>query len=83
MRGQWRSVMVVQNESEGFEDGVKAPLRIPRWRSIARLRELLEMTRELTLMPRNEDLFDVGKVFVQRRAADTGRFRNLRHRHSS
>jgi len=43
--------------------------------------EMFEMAIDLTLMPGEQDRFDVGEVLVERRASDAGLLGDLRHRH--
>jgi hypothetical protein len=58
-----------------------------RWQSIARIRlishvrKMVQMPRNLTLMPRGNDRLEVGEVLVESCSTDPRRFRDLRHRH--
>ena len=49
--------------------------------SVPDLGELVEVTRDLPFVPRAQDRFDVGKVFIERGAADPTILGNLRHGH--
>ena len=43
--------------------------------------EMFEVACDVTLVPGEQDRFDVGEVLVQRRTSDTCLFGDLRHRH--
>ncbi len=69
---------LVDDERVGLEHRAKSLARTTGF--VPDLAEMREVPADLTLVPAAEDRFDVGEVFVERRASDARLLGDLRHR---
>lgn len=72
-------VTFVADERIGRENGfetVAGPAT-----SVSDFDEVFDVFRDLSLVPGEEDCFDVRKVLIERRTSDAGRLGDLRHSH--
>jgi hypothetical protein len=73
------AVVLVGNEGESFEHGFKLLAGIASL--VPDFDEIFEVASDLTLVPGEQDRFDVCEILIQRRTSDAGLLCDLRHRH--
>ena len=73
-----RSRAFMGDQRVGFEHRLQPLARVSR--TVADLGKAFQMVRHVPFVPCHDDRFDIGEVFVERRAADPGLLGDLRHR---